>query len=250
MESKTTWVSVVIPAHNEEKYIQRCLQSILRSAAMCDNVCVEMIVICNRCTDQTAYLANLEGARVLHDEHRCIAKTRNTGIFAAMGDVIITIDADNQMTEGTISEIIDLLEKNKVLGGGSTINFERYSLPLFLNDMMCRIGFAITGYHCGMFWTAKKTFEEIGGFVETRAMEDVLTAKKLKQYARKHGKRWIKLKKNYMINSTRKFDDLGDWIYFKMMFSKIPVFAKALLGKTDELDKLLDEMFYAYSEDG
>ena len=45
---KMIHVSVIIPAHNEEKYVKRCIASIRRSAcAFKGNV--EIIVVCNRC---------------------------------------------------------------------------------------------------------------------------------------------------------------------------------------------------------
>ena len=49
-------VSVIIPAHNEEKYVVRCIDSV-KLAASCVKCGVEIIVVCNRCTDRTAELA-------------------------------------------------------------------------------------------------------------------------------------------------------------------------------------------------
>ena len=118
-------ISVIIPAHNEEKYIERC-----------------------------------------------IAKVRNAGIAVANGKIIVTIDADNRMTKGTLAEIYHLLRTGKYIGGGAPIRFERYSFPLWWNDILCRISFGVTGLYSGIFWAKKDTFEAIGGFVEQKAMED------------------------------------------------------------------------------
>lgn len=49
------------------------------------------------------------------------------------------------------------------------------------NDILCRVSFAVTGLYCGIFWARKDTFEAIGGFAEKKAMEDVATAKRLKE---------------------------------------------------------------------
>ena len=43
-------VSVVVPAHNEEKYVKRCIDSIKESAKYFKGN-VEIIIVCNRCTD-------------------------------------------------------------------------------------------------------------------------------------------------------------------------------------------------------
>ena len=239
-------ISVIIPAHNEEKYIARCINSIKRSAKYFKGN-VEIIVVCNRCTDQTAEIAKENGAKVVFNEDRCIAKVRNAGIDVANGKIIVTIDADNRMTKGTLSEINNLLKTGKYIGGGAPIRFERYSFPLWCNDIMCRISFGITGLYSGIFWAKKETFDAIGGFVEQKAMEDVATAKLLKKYGKKQGKKYTTLRYNYLINSTRKYDDLGDWLYFKLMFRNIGTLLKAAMGDKTDLDKLLDEMFYDYN---
>lgn len=240
------FVSVVIPAHNEEEYIARCIESV-RSAAEVYNGRVEIIVVCNRCTDRTAEIAAALNARVLHNFDRCIAKVRNTGIFGAKGDIIVTIDADNRMTDGTIQEIVTLLNTGKYIGGGASIRFERYSLPLYLNDILCRISFRLTGLYCGIFWAEKSTFEAIGGFVEIKAMEDAQTAKLLKKYGKSQGKKYTSLRNNHLINSTRKYDDMGDWLYLKLTVKHAGAFVKAAFGDKRELDALLDRIFYDYN---
>ena len=54
-------VSVIIPAHNEEKYIAKCLDSI-RIAESNMDIPVEIIVSLNRCTDNTEEIAKKYGA--------------------------------------------------------------------------------------------------------------------------------------------------------------------------------------------
>ena len=239
-------ISVIIPAHNEEKYVSRCIRSV-KKAAVAYGGRVEIIVVCNRCTDRTAKIAERNGARVILNDDRCIASVRNAGIFNAKGDIIATIDCDNRMTRGTLKEIAHLLATGRYIGGGAPIRFERYSFPLYLNDMMCRVSFGITGLYCGIFWAEKVTFESIGGFVEKKAMEDVATAKALKEYGKRRGKKYTVLRRNVLINSTRKYDDLGDWLYFKLMYQNIWTFIKAALGDKSDLDKLLDNLFYDYN---
>jgi glycosyltransferase involved in cell wall biosynthesis len=238
--------TVVVPAHNEEKYVVRCINSIKRAADHFGRP-VEIIVVCNRCTDKTMELAQANGARTLINEQRCIAAVRNTGIKAARGRYILTIDCDNRMTKGTIKEAYRLLKSGKYIGGGAPIRFERYSLPLYLNDYMCRGAFAITGLYCGMFWASKQTFEAVGGFADKRAMEDVQTAKNLKAYGKKLGKKYGCLKRNYLINSTRKWDYMGDWLYIRLLFENAGSIIKAALGNSREYDKLVDKLFYDYN---
>jgi glycosyltransferase involved in cell wall biosynthesis len=48
-------ISVIIPAHNEEKYIERCIKFIQKAST---HTSVETVVVCNRCTDSTADTAD------------------------------------------------------------------------------------------------------------------------------------------------------------------------------------------------
>lgn len=245
--STDTTISVIVPAHNEEKYVKRCIDSIKESANQLDRP-VEIIIVCNRCTDRTEEIARENGAVVVLNEDRCIARVRNAGIKASSGDIIVTIDCDNRMTPGTLSEIHQKISCGKYIGGGAPIRFERYSFPLWCNDIMCRVSFGITGLYSGIFWAEKETFDKTGGFVDKKAMEDVATAKLLKKYGKTQGKKYTTLKDNHLINSTRKFDNLGDWLYFKLMFKNAGALLKAVSGKTEEYDKLIDEMFYDYND--
>jgi hypothetical protein len=113
---------------------------------------------------------------------------------------------------------------------------------------VCRVSFAVTGLYSGIFWAEKETFDRIGGFADKKAMEDVATAKRLKSYGARSGRKYTTLKKNCLINSTRKYDDLGDWLYFKLMIKNAGTLIKAVLGDKSGLDKLLDEMFYEYND--
>ena len=79
-------------------------------------------------------------------------------------------------------------------------------------------------------------------------MEDVATAKQLKRYGKKQGKEYTVLRKNHLINSTRKYDDLGDWLYFKLMIKNAGTLIKAAFGDKSGIDRLLDEMFYDYND--
>jgi glycosyltransferase involved in cell wall biosynthesis len=246
-ENMKVHISVVIPAHNEEKYIKRCIDSIKYADSVFPGN-TEIVVVCNRCTDHTADIAKENGAVVRFNEDRCIAKVRNDGISVAKGKIIVTIDADNRMTKGTLREIYSLLRTGKYIGGGAPIRFERYSFPLWCNDIVCRVSFAVTGLYSGIFWAEKETFDRIGGFADKKAMEDVATAKLLREYGKKNGKQYTTLRKNYLINSTRKYDDLGDWLYFKLIFKNLGTLLKAVLGDRSGLDKLLDNMFYDYND--
>ena len=106
--------TVVIPAHNEEKYIGKCLKSVISASKYVAPDCVEIIVVANRCSDKTCEIAKHYGARVLINDNKCIAAIRNTGVKAAKGEIVITIDADSMMTKYSLIEIKEKISKKKI----------------------------------------------------------------------------------------------------------------------------------------
>ena len=65
----------------------------------------EVVVVANRCTDRTVDIARAAGAIVVLDEHRNIAATRNAGVVASSGEIVVTIDADTVMHPDALVEI-------------------------------------------------------------------------------------------------------------------------------------------------
>jgi len=60
-----------------------------------------------------------------------------------------------------------------------------------------------------------------------------------------------KYKKNKIYTTAedmKKYDDLGDGLYYKLMIKNAGTLIKAVLGDKSGMDKLLDEMFYEYND--
>ncbi len=214
--------SVVIPAHNEEKYIGKCLEAISKAAEKARPLETEVIVVANRCTDGTAEIARQHGAAVLPNEDRTISAIRNMGVRAASGEIIVTIDADSCMTEGSLLEIKQMLESGKFVGGGTVSKFDRMSIGIAFSAMyvaanlipvMAKNKAALTG---GMFWLYKRDFEAIGGFDERYvSVEDLDFAARLNKLGVSRNQKYGTLKKSRIITSSRKFDEFGDWYLIK-----------------------------------
>lgn len=65
MERKCEYTfSVIIPAHNEEKYIGKCIAAVKRASEKVGDDKVQIIVSANRCTDKTAEIAAAAGAEI------------------------------------------------------------------------------------------------------------------------------------------------------------------------------------------
>ena len=218
--SKYTF-TVVIPAHNEESYIGKCLRSV-RSAAKYVSGRVEIIVVANRCTDKTAEIARHYGAKVLVNDDKCIAAIRNTGVKAASGEIVVTIDADSLMTKYSLAEIKYMLRSGLYVGGGANPMFDRMSLGIAVSSLYVGINLLPVmikngGYLSGaMFWFYKRDFDAIGGFDEGLvSLEDMDFAKRLKKLGTSRGQKYGTLKRSYVLTSSRKFDEFGDWYLIK-----------------------------------
>jgi len=208
-------ISVITPAHNEEAYINKCLTSV-HAASKEVSEAVEHIVVLIRCTDRTGEIAAQSGARVITDDSRNLSRIRNKGADASKGDIIVTIDADSQMTSNMLIEVSRKLDSGKYIGGGVRIVPERIS-PGIICSLMVVAPFVLWhGVSAGMFWCFKKDFEAIGGFNENLVcVEDVDFGKRLKKYGKDHKKRYGTIRKAHIVTSCRKFDQFGDWYFIK-----------------------------------
>lgn len=230
--------SIVIPAHNEEKYIGKCLESISKASKLFKNQ-VEIIVVLNRCTDRTEEISKSYKCIIIKNNDKNLSKIRNAGVEIARGEIIVTIDADTQMNEHVLSKAEENLITGKYIGGGVTGKFERMSLGIFVSTLLL-IGplfFKYGAISVGIFWCYKKDFKSIKGFNEDMLMaEDADFAKRLKEWGKKKGKKYGTIQ-NGMITSSRKFDKHGDWVLLKR-----PKMILAYLKGTDQ--KYADEAYY------
>lgn len=208
--------SVVIPAHNEQKLLPRALAAIEAARRVAD-ARVEVIVVANRCSDETAQIAVDHGARVVVSEARNIAAVRNAGASVATGEVVVTIDADSRMAPPTFAEIRRLLETGRFVGGGTRVEAERSSTGIRATLAVVAVLTFVMRVSGAMFWCRRSDFEAIGGFDERLVLaEDVDFARRLRAHGRQTQRRFTTLRAAPVVVSTRKFDRFGDWHMFAM----------------------------------
>jgi glycosyltransferase involved in cell wall biosynthesis len=205
--------SVIIPARNEAARIAACLDSI-RTASRAYAGQTEIIVVLNRCTDGTADIAMKYGARTVSDDHRNLAMIRNTGARLAIGDVLVTIDADSRMASNMFEQIDKALSSGRYIGGGVPIRPERWSVGIFVTGLI--LWSLLPGLSAGLFWCYRRDFHAVGGFNESLLVgEDVDFAKRLRAYGKDKRKRFETLWRTHIVTSCRKFDTFGDWFCVK-----------------------------------
>ena len=108
-------ISIVIPAHNEGRVIERCLQAVLAEAVPGE---FEIAVVCNGCTDDTAERARRFGGGVKVVETPVGSKIHalNLGDKAVSSFPRFYLDADIQLSTKAIRDVANLLgEESPIL---------------------------------------------------------------------------------------------------------------------------------------
>jgi 4,4'-diaponeurosporenoate glycosyltransferase len=133
-------LSVIVPARNEE----RNLPNLLGSLAGQDLLPTEVIVVDDNSTDSTAHVARQAGARVFPSKPLPAGWRGKTwaclqGAEAAVGEVLLFVDADTFFESGGLRRIVDTyLEERGVMSVGAyhKVKREYEELSAFFNLIM------------------------------------------------------------------------------------------------------------------
>lgn len=119
-----TDISVIIPTYNREKYLSRCLGSILKSKKYFD----EIIIIDDASTDGTEQhiRENYPECRYFKmDENRGPCVARNHGLSVCSTEYAIMIDSDDELVENCMDEVVSAINNT---------DFRKYPVCYFLTD--------------------------------------------------------------------------------------------------------------------
>ncbi|PYS44823.1 MAG: hypothetical protein DMF71_02210 [Acidobacteria bacterium] len=235
--------SVIIPAHNEEKYLPRLLESIevARSNYSGGADEIEVIVANNQSTDRTAEVALAHGARVVNVEKRRIAAARNGGARAAGGEILCFIDADSALHPQTFDAIDRAIQSGRYIWGVTGAVLERKSFALMVTYCVAIPLVLLTGLDTGLSFCRREDFAAVGGYDESRLYaEDVILPLALRRLGRQRGQRTIRLPQVKALACTRKFDQFGDWHYFAMLGHAF----KSLITRNWHDEKLAERYWY------
>lgn len=104
-------LSVVIPVYNVEKYLSRCLDSVLKQTF----TDMEIICVNDGSPDNSAkilsdYASRDSRIRIINQENQGLSAARNTGVAAARGKYIGFVDSDDWIDTDFYSTLINLAE--------------------------------------------------------------------------------------------------------------------------------------------
>lgn len=111
-----TQLSIIIPVFNGEKYIERCISSIMKEKKFEKNV--NIIIVDDGSTDRTyevmARLAQqYSNVQIFHKKNGGVSSARNFGLKVASGQFVLFVDADDTLTSSALSSIMKEIKENK-----------------------------------------------------------------------------------------------------------------------------------------
>lgn len=159
---KNKKVSIVVPIYNTEKYLDRCLTSIINQT----HKNLEIILVNDGSSDNSLAIMNKykdmdNRIIIINQENQGAGEARNTGLKIATGDYISFIDSDDYIDVTYVSELLKAIKKNdaysycNVLIKDKVKEISELENYLFMNQMtggkLCNLkyvrGIAFPKYH-------------------------------------------------------------------------------------------------------
>ncbi len=109
-------ISVVVPIYNVEKYLSRCIDSIINQTY----TNLEIVLVDDGSTDNCGnicdeYSKNDNRIKVIHKENGGLSDARNAGLSAIIGSYVTFIDSDDTIEKDYIKTLYELIKKYKTM---------------------------------------------------------------------------------------------------------------------------------------
>jgi len=174
------FISVVIPAHNEEEFLPLTLDTLKRQTYPH----FETIVVANGCTDRTVDLARGKCDQLYELRERSLGPARNLGAEKARGDLLLFLDADTALEPNALQLIVRKFSREHSAGtlrGEPDSKRLRYKLIYYFKNLAHKTH----AHHgsSGVILCWKDHFHAVGGFDnELYLRENSDLMKKLRQF--------------------------------------------------------------------
>ena len=171
---KVPTVSIVMPAYNEQQYIEKSLFSLLESEQR-TKINYEVILVDNLSTDKTIQLAQQfkkgMNLKIVHEAKQGRGPARARGFKEAKGEIILSADSDTCFYKGWIETLV-LAIKDEVVAVTTSCNIVdrspltnlvfNFSQPKLMFFYRLIFGhYWLSGYSFGI---RKSVYEQVGGF--------------------------------------------------------------------------------------
>lgn len=100
-------LSIIVPIYNAEKYLQKCIDSLLRQGLKN----YELLLVNDGSTDSSlsicqSYAAQYEHIKILNQSNSGVCAARNYGMRCASGEWIVLIDADDYLLDNGLKTVL------------------------------------------------------------------------------------------------------------------------------------------------
>lgn len=191
-------ISVIVPIHNTEPYLQRCLQSLLaQTFAEIEIICVD-----DASPDNSAAIVHKLAKKdkrirlIRHQRNRGLGGARNSGIASARGMYVIGIDSDDYVLPNMMELLWQASEEGRaaVVACGMQVRGEE-DKPLFdvsfprqtIHNTNNSVNFIniLNPSFCNKLWHKQLFTDNNISFPENQYFEDLATTPMLLHFASK-----------------------------------------------------------------
>ena len=226
MDKNNVKISVIIPIYNSEKWMKKCLDSIVLQTY--ENL--EILCINDGSTDGSLaimeeYAARDKRIRIINQENKGLSGSRNVGMAEATGEYFTFIDSDDWLQLGTYQKFIDVLQK------------ENRTIDIFLFD--------------GLIWQEGQSLKNVTDFMMIFGFDE------WGDFSKSHFKT-IREHKNPLHNTMAVWDKIfrTDWYrkynyqFMDRMLAQDRLFSAQTYLSTDNVYVLTDYLYGYRSREG
>ena len=129
---KNTLISLIVPVYNVEKYVEKCLRSLIAQTYEP----IEIIIVSDGSQDGSdlicqRYAERYPQIRYFRTENHGVSAARNFGLSKARGECCMLVDSDDHLEADTVQRMMDVMEQNvRAVSGNEAVR---------MDDMVCRI---------------------------------------------------------------------------------------------------------------
>ena len=129
--NKHPMVSVLIPVYNTEKYLKKCIESVLNQTY----TNIEMIIVNDGSTDNSEKIIKQYIDKIIYikQENKGLSGARNTAVKNSKGDWLMPIDSDDWVNENFVEKLIYKVEDYKSIVT-PIVHKYHYKEELYLNE--------------------------------------------------------------------------------------------------------------------
>lgn len=193
LKSRSYFVSVIVPAYNEEDSLEKTVESVVNLDYPKDKL--EILIVNDGSKDNTHKIGKMlerkyKNVKIYSKENGGKASALNYGLKFAEGELVVTFDADSIVAPDALNNMIPYFSDNKVMavtpgmkvykprGIIQRIQAVEYNLGIFLRKAMSMFnGINVTPGPFSIY--RKEFFDRHGGYDERSITEDMEMAMRI-----------------------------------------------------------------------